>query len=376
MNLLGLFKLVLRFPPMREAKPHAPRPPRRRSRGTLAWFAAAFFSLNIAAFLAIDASDLNLRDPEYGRRLRHLKRRIAEHPERPLVVVIGSSRTSMGVRPSAWEAFRPGSPNDPLIFNMSLVGSGPLMELMCLRRLHDDGIRPDAVILEYWPPFLREDGPYYEPSRIDHARLRDSDRTLVRDYWDHPEETERLMRRDRLNPLFQTRQRLLAQVFPLWQPWDKRVDLGWMALDEWGWLAGLEETYPPKPEARQLRLQACEKIYRPQFVEGYSIHPLADRAFREAVAEARSHGAKAAIAYLPESSEFRSWMPDDVERTAQNHLAKLRSELNVPLINLRHAMPDGYLVDGFHLSKDGATAFTKTFGPAVIEAFPGLEKRR
>jgi hypothetical protein len=376
MKLLGLFKLVLRFPPVREAVPHAPRPPRRRARAALWWFAAAFLACNFAAFLAIDVADTNLRDPEYGRRLRHLKKRLAEHPDRPLVVVIGSSRASMGVRPAAWEAARPGSPNDPLLFNMSLVGSGPLMELMCLRRLHDDGIRPDAVILEYWPPFLREDGPYFEPSRIDHARLRDSDRALVREYWDQPDDTERLMRRDRLNPIFQTRQRLLAQVFPLWHPWDKRIDVGWAALDEWGWLAGLEESYPPKPGERQVRLDHCEKIYRTQFESGFSIHPLADRAFRESVAAARSHGAKVAVAWMPESTEFRTWMPAEVERMTQEHLTKLRSNLDLPLIDLRHSMPDGYLVDGFHLSKAGASEFMKQFGPAVTEAFPGLEKRR
>ena len=32
-----------------------------------------------------------------------------------------------------------------------------------------------AVVLEYWPPFLRQDGPYFEPDRIDVSRLRADD---------------------------------------------------------------------------------------------------------------------------------------------------------------------------------------------------------
>lgn len=226
MNALSLFQRMLRVPPARSAKPRPPLPPRRRARAAIAWGFAAFAFLTLGMFLVMDVADTKLRDPEYGRRVRHLRHRLDEHPERPFVAIIGSSRASMGIRPSVWEETRPGTPNDPLLFNMSLVGSGPLMELMCLRRLYADGFRPEAVILEYWPPFLREDGPYYEPARIDHARLFDSDRSLVREYWTEAAEVEREMARDRFHPIFRTRHRLIAQIQPRWQPWDKRVDLG------------------------------------------------------------------------------------------------------------------------------------------------------
>jgi len=373
-----LARFALRLPFGSRAHPRAgiaSRPPRGKARGTLAWFGVSLLALNAIAFLVIDASGSNLRDPEYGRRLTSLQQRMAEHAERPLVLVVGSSRASMGVRPAAWEETRPRTPHDPLIFNMSLVGSGPLMELMCLRRVYADGLRPAAVVLEYWPPFLREDGPYYEPARIDHARLGAVDRPLVREYWNDPKEVERLMRRDRLNPLFETRHRLLAQLLPRWQPWDKRMEMAWGGLDPWGWLSGLEDHFPPDPEMRSIRLRHCEKTYRTQF-QNYTIHPMADRALRETVALARSHGAKVAFAYLPEASEFRSWMPAEVERLAQDHLARLRAELDVPLIDARHWMADGYLVDGFHLSRLGAAEFTKQFGPAVAATFPDLGSRR
>jgi hypothetical protein len=366
MNLAPL----LRFPALMPVAAVPAPPPRRRAKVAITWFVVSFFALNLAAYVVIDASGSNLRDPEYGRRLTSLRQRIAENPDRPLVLVVGSSRASMGVRPTAWEEARPGG-RDPLLFNMSLVGSGPVMELMCLRRLYVDGIRPAAVVLEYWPPFLREDGPYYEPARIDHVRLRDADRQLVRDYFFKPDETERLMRRDRLNPLYETRQRLIAQVLPRWQPWDKRIEMSWGTMDGWGWLAGLDEPFPPDPETRSKRVEHCETIYRAQF-NGYSIHPIADRALRESVALARSHGANVALVWLPEANEFRSWIPPDAERMAQEHLTRLRQELDVPLIDARRWMADGYLVDGFHLSRLGAAEFTKRFGPAVSTTFPEL----
>ncbi len=377
MNLPAALRFVARFPVVRgtSGAARSSPPPRRRARATLAWFVLAILSLNFSAYFAIDVSGSHLRDPEYGHRVVSLKQRLAENPGRPLVLAVGSSRMSMGIRSASWEETRPHSPGDPLIFNMSLVGSGPLMELMCLRRIYSDGFRPDAVVLEYWPPFLREDGPYFEPDRIDHARLFDSDRPLVREYFRDPDDIEHKMFRDRVNPLFHTRHRLLAQVLPRWQPWDKRLEMAWGTLDSWGWLAGVEDHYPPDAEWRNKRLDHCEKIYRPQF-QNFTIHPLADRSLREAVALARSHGAKVAFVYMPEASEFRSWMPDYVERMSQEHLAGLRCELDVPLINAREWMADGYLVDGFHLSKIGAAEFTKRFGPAVSATFPDLGSGR
>ena len=154
-----------------------------------------------------------------------------------------------GLSPAAWERARPDTPGrpDPLMFNMSLVGSGPIMELMCLRRTLADGFRPDVVMIEYWPPFLREDGAFHEPDRIDHNRLFQGDRSLVASYFTKPAEIEQQMLVDRLQPFFRTRHRLLAQISPRWQPWNKRMEMAWANLDAWGWLPGLDDIrrFPP-----------------------------------------------------------------------------------------------------------------------------------
>lgn len=337
---------------------------------------AAFLLCNVGLVIAMDAVFPQIRDPEYGRRLHRLQARLAEHPERPLVVTIGSSRCSMGVRPDVWEATRPRTrAAEPMLFNMSLVGSGPLMENFCLRRLYNDGITPDAVILEYWPPFLREDGPYWEIDRIDHHRCYPSDRAFIREFSTDPAGFERSMLHCRLNPFSEHRHHLLAQIVPSWLPWHRRLDPTWAGLDGWGWLPGLDEPHPPNADLRQARLAHCEQVYRKQF-DGYRIHPLADRGLRSSVALARANGAKVAFVYLPESTEFRGWIPPEVEAECREHLAGLCRELDVPLIDARSWLADGFLVDGFHLSRLGATEFSRLFGPAVAAAFPELERRR
>lgn len=377
-----MMNAVARTWPFRFASPLAasrstlPASSRRSSRQVVLTALLAFLALNVGLVAAMDFAFPQVRDPEYGRRVVRLQKRLAENPGRPLVVAIGSSRTAMGVRPDVWEATRPkANPNEPLLFNMSLVGSGPLMQNFCLRRLYNDGLAPEAVILEYWPAFLREDGPYWEIDRIDHHRCYPSDTPFIRDFSRDPAAFEKSMRECRMNPFSENRHHLLAQVVPSWLPWHRRIDPAWAGMDGWGWLPGIDEANPPDPTTRRLRVEHCEKVYRKQF-EGYSIHPLADRGLRESVALARANGAKVAFAYLPEATEFRGWMPPEVEAACREHLAKLCRELDVPLIDARCWMPDGCLVDGFHLSRVGAAEFSKRFGPAVAAAFPGLERRR
>lgn len=373
-RLARLFSLPDRRTRAEVARPGRPaRVSARAARAAVAWGAVGVLALHAAAALTMTVFAPQTRDPEYGRRVIDLKARLAEHPGRPLVVVIGSSRTSMGLCPAAWEESRPNGPRpDPLLFNLSLVGSGPVMELMALRRMYADGIRPDAVVFEYWPPFMREDGVYFEPDRVDLSRLYATDREVVRGYFPHPAHTERRMVQNRLHPIYENRHRLLAQVAPSWLPWDRRLNVGWENLDGWGWLPGLDE-HPSRPDRRALRLDHCRPIYMGMFHD-YTIHPLADRAMRESVAVARANGAKVAFAYLPESAEFRSWYPPAAEQMARAHLAGLLGELGTPLIDARLWMPDESLVDGFHLSRVAAAEFTRKFGRAVADAFPGLER--
>ncbi len=343
---------------------------RGRAARAVAWALAGYFAINLAVFAVVDIVRPELRDGEYGRRLESLRVRVAEAPHRPLVVVIGSSRVAMDVCPRAWEEVRPGGDSDPLIFNMARVGGGPLMNLMTLRRLHADGIRPAAVVLEYWPPLLREEGPFREDDRIDSDRLYNCDRPFVRSYLQAPERTERRMLAVRLSPVFEHRTVWMREAAPRWLPLEKRIDAAVRPLDPWGWLPGLDRV-GFQQESRNSRLEHCEGIYRQQLA-GLRIDPVADRAIREAIAFARENGIAVAFTYLPESNEFRSWYTPEAEKLGCDYLAGLCRELRVPLIDARSWLPDEELADGFHATRSGAEVFIRRFGPAVRGTFPAL----
>ncbi|MDY3558153.1 DUF1574 domain-containing protein [Gemmata sp. JC673] len=342
-------------------------PQARRARAAVLWFALAVLVTNGAALAALDAPWPNLRDPEYGWRVRRLHARAAEHPGRPLVLVVGSSRTGMGVRPSAWEAARPGTGDDPLIFNFGAVGAGPIQQLIAVRRLYADGLRPDVVLLEYWPPLLRQDGQFAEQHRS-WTRLRFDDWPVMQDYFPEPEQTRRLMMSSRLNPIAGNHARWAALALPRHLLANRHADVAWRDLDRWGWLPG-PDVRPDDSKTREGFLKHHREDYRRHF-DGHTIHPASDRALREAVGLARAHGARVGLLFLPEASEFRNWYPPEVERSGREHLVTLARELDTPVIDAREWMGDELIADGHHLSRVGAAAFTERLGPVVARAFP------
>jgi hypothetical protein len=114
--------------------------------------------------------------------------------------------------------------------------------------------------------------------------------------------------------------------------------------------------------------------FRDRF-DGYTIHPLSDRALREAVGVARAHGSLVGLVYLPESSEFQNWYPAGVEKAAREYLLRVSRELGLPVIDARNWVDDRYLADGFHLSRTGAGVFTKQLGAALATTFPEIGVR-
>lgn len=350
-------------------EPHAParwrRPTRRKAVRAVLWFLAFVVVLNVGFLLALDYGPPRLRDPEYGRRLERVRARVAENPVRPLVLTIGSSRTAMGVRPGVLA----GEASGPLVLNFSLAGSGPVMELMAFRRALADGVRPAAVLVEYWPAFLHEGGAYHEQARLDVARLRPVDRPLVREFFRDPDAAETAMREQRLSPWYGHRRSILSQLAPSLLTKSQRSEALWQHIDDWGWLPGRTGA-----TAEQIEKGAASTAtyYVPLFAT-YGVSPVADRALRQLVAECRENGIPVALLYLPEGALFRSFMTPESVRLSDEYLRRVVDELKLPLIDARGWVPDGDLPDGFHLTQDGAAKFTHKLRAAVAETFPGLK---
>jgi hypothetical protein len=313
-------------------------------------------ALNLAFAVALDHGPPHLRDPEYGLRLNSLRQRTVEHPTRPVVLVVGSSRTGQGIRPGVCE------PADgPLVFNVSQAGGGPVSQVLTLRRLWADGIQPAGVVLEYWPPFLRGDGTYHEQHRLDAKRLRPADEPTVREFFHSPDEVWTGRSGDSMLPLVAHRHTVVSRVCPELLPHTARTDPIWRNVDGWGWWPGRVSATAEQVEAGW---PAVEAFYRPMY-EGYSVHPQHAAAYRTALSECRERRVRVVLIRMPETDRYRTLETPESERLGDEFLAIVIREFGLQVIDARTWADDSHLPDGFHLTQPGAEVFTRRLMPEV-----------
>jgi hypothetical protein len=349
-SLAGLFPARRTAPPGRPAIACRKRSARRAVLGFLVLFVLA----NVVFSVGMDTVFRSVRDPEYGRRVVRYRARAAENPDRPLVVVLGSSRVSMAVRPE----FVNGD-SGPLVFNFGQVGGGPFTELMTLKRMIQDGIEPKEIIVEYWPPYLHQDGQFSEQSRTDLHRFFTNDESFVREWFLNPEWYVDHMRRIRWNPFYEHRLRILNQIVPSWLVHSRRFDGAWDRLDPWGWLPGYDRDLNATERVERHKL-AWDYFHR-VFAQ-YRTDERARLALREIVTLAKVRGMPITILWLPESTEFRAWYPKDVLEQGERAIEAFCREEGISFVDARTWVPDVHLGDGFHLNIPGAEVFSRKLG--------------
>lgn len=336
-----------------------------RARASLFWLGIVLLASHLTLSLGMETIFPELRDPEYGRKLIRLRQHRETYPDRPLVLVLGSSRAAMGVRPEVIENDPElmSDPTRPMVFNASLVGSGPVMEFLCLRRLIDRGVRPDAVVLEVWPPFLYQEGIFLEEGRLDTNRLYWKDYSLVRQYSSDPKKLAEDHAWARWAPWFSHRFFLLSQIMPGWLKQANRRDFAWDDMNEWGWLPGPVDT--DDPTVRQTRIASSFGYYGPMLAD-WAVSPVSHDAMCSLLSYCQEKDIPVTLIVLPEASEFRDWYASHSRERAEAYLEFLTSTYDTTLIDCRDWIDDARLLDGFHLTRGGAEEYSLRFGREVL----------
>src|SRR5262245_8631762 len=99
--------------PMRSS---SPRSYLHRGKAALISGLLLFFFSQLALAITLEHWRPDLRDPEFGYKLARLQSRLEEQPGQPLVLVLGSSRTGVGLRPEELNRFSLPGGQAPIVF--------------------------------------------------------------------------------------------------------------------------------------------------------------------------------------------------------------------------------------------------------------------
>ena len=326
--------------------------------------------LQLGLNIVIDTVKPEWRDPEYGHRMKDLRRQSTVKPTQPVVVVMGSSRSQMGFNPLAMN-LDDGTSNSPIVYNCSQAGCGPVYELLNLQRLIADGVKPNFVLVEILPPVLAGKSTAEKLIPISHLSYGDVRR--LEPYATDPRELWLDWAHQRILPWSTYRLNLLSH----WGmgsllPWQARQDFMWKQMKPNGWMPYFFEEIPATKREDSIVKARAEYI---AYFDQFEIAPLPDRAYRDLIALARSHNIQVAFFTMPESPIFRSWYPPIVRQKLTAYYASLTNEFGTPVFDTSDWQPnETEFADSHHLMRRGAEAFSQRFGNECLK--PWLNTKR
>lgn len=337
------------------APARTPRPRRRVGRAAVLWGLGLFAAGQMVFVILIDTVLPEMRDPEWGYRRLALRRFRAGRPDVPLAVVVGSSRVGQGFVPESLPAGALTAPDGTpaAAFSVTHAGAGPIHNLLTLNRLIADGHRPDWLVIEVMPAFLRYDERYSENYWLNFHTFGTGDLRVLHGRV----KTDRLWAnwaRCRAMAWHRHRVWILNRLAPDWVIRGPTFDdfRGRGALG--GPAAGMPR---PSPAQRWAAVRQTHSQYAHAF-PGLSVGERPARALDDTLHLCRRAGIAVALLLMPEGDEFRAWCPPDAAARIDGFLRTLAAEHHVPLIDARRWMPGEAFVDGHHLTADGAEAFT------------------
>jgi hypothetical protein len=302
---------------------------------------------------AVETAKPEWRDPEFGHRLTRLQQVRRESPDRPLVLILGTSRTQNAICPAA---MFPDEAAAPRAFNFGQSASPALKVLLTLLRVLDAGIQPSAVVVEVLPVWLAADGPAEQQFKDLEPRLSAADLRHLASYCENPETLRRRWLAARVAPWHAQRVVLMSHWLPRWLSWRERVDPQWHAMDPDGFVPFPFD--PPTPAFRADATARALREYERAF-DGFRMGGMSVRALCDLVSRCRAAGIPVAFAIPPVSPMFRGWFRPEVWASGESRVRELSRELGVPLFPAFNGLGESQFADGHHLLPGAAKQYSR-----------------
>jgi hypothetical protein len=318
--------------------------------------------------ILMDRHVQQLRDPEFGFKLRRLQSFLRRQPGRPLVLAVGSSHTEMGLRPDVIPLGRLPDGREPILFNAAMNGNGrlmgPLHELLVLDRLLREGIRPRWVIAEIMPSSLGCEA--LKAAGVQAGRLSWSDLHYLTGLCSDRARLYRSWCSERALPCYSRRFTTLSLLAPNWIPVSIRQDGSWRGMDPSGW-----RPYPHsdlEPGVRKILLDWARAEHAASLAH-LRVSGASDRLLHELIDLCQRHGIALTFLLTPEGETFRSWYSAEGSAKLNDYLRNLSHETGIVITDARRWQPESDFFDSHHLMASGATAFSERLGRELVVPF-------
>jgi hypothetical protein len=323
------------------------------ARRSLLWGAGILLIAHLVLATVVEAGLPQLREPEYGYRLVRVRQQVRANPDRPLVVVLGTSRSQNAINPHAMGFLE--EPGSPIVFNFGQSGASPVHLRLTLQRLQADEVRPAAVLVEFVPATLVVPGPADRLFLNSAPRLTADDLKRVEPYCSDPSALRRVWIVDRLNAFHSQRLVIVSHLAPRWLTWGQRLDHQWSMTDASGFCPYPTNDLEFHRPTRQAHVRA-EYVWALQHLE---VSELSVRAYRDLVSDCRAHGIPVAFFITPESPTFRSWYVPESWVTLAEFTRMLTDELGCPVFAAPTDFAEEDFADGHHMLPKPAARFSR-----------------
>jgi hypothetical protein len=283
-------------------------------------------------------------------RLRQLS---TQEPERPLVLMLGSSRACWAWKAGTHDGMQTPDGRKPIFYNFGIPATGPICESLYLRQMLDEGIRPRLLLIEYLPPLMRAPQRGFSSEEVFISGQWTPPRQLVRaaPYLIRPVRKGRQWVEARLAPWYAFRAQLGYDIEclafgkePIFIP----------AVDESGWCLR-----PPmlSAEERAVRLKATRDGYAAAMAN-FPLGAGPTKALRDLCELCRRERIPFVFVVMPECSDFRSWYSAETRAKTDGFLHDLSRSYSAEIVDANEWVADDEFEDGHHLTVRGAEEFT------------------
>ncbi len=333
-----------------------PRRMKQRPRTLLAWMAFWYAVAHVALLLWMDESWQLNRVRVERQKWKQLHERLAEAPDRPLVLMLGSSRSDWAFQAGRLSG-QPGPDGRTLLaYNMAVPTTGGMHEALYLNDLLNEGVRPRLVLLEFVTTHFNQSrrGLLSEEHFTVSRWISAHQLHFLSRYFTNPRRALNEWLEARLMPWYGFRWSVhehLQGHHSMPQPYDPAR----RPMDDWGWrILGVD---PGTKGFRALRWVSAFKMYG-ETLRNFRLGAKPAQAMRDVIERCRRENIPVALVLMPIAHEFRELFPVQGRLELETFLAQLRTDYGIDVIDATDWIEKEDFDDGHHVLQSGAEVFT------------------